>query len=134
MATRTPAVKELPSKCPKTPKDFSLKVDSVRAQTLGSQLRVGYDVCGLAAGTPFTTDITVRRIGQSKLGRMFGGSVNPVVEPGLLAVASSPRAHQRQQIDISALPTGRYSLEVGVTDAKKRKQQARREFEIQEKK
>ena len=57
----------------------------------------------------------VSTIGQSKLGRMFGGSVNPVVEPGLLAVASSPRAHQRQQIDISALPPGRYTINLSAS-------------------
>ena len=107
-------------------------LDSVRAQREGTkQLRFGYDVCGLAAGSPISGQVLVRRL-QNRVQRMVRGSVEPV-PLNWLETARSPRMRRTRIVDISTLPPGRYSLDMSITDARNRKEDRRREFDILEK-
>jgi predicted Ser/Thr protein kinase len=118
-----------PSKCPASPKEFSLLVDSVRNHTEGRKLTAEYDICGLATSTPFTGTMTVRRIRQSRFKRLVGGSVSPVTQP-IIGVTRGPRTHLSQGIDTSQLPAGTYQLDVVVTLP--RRIEKSRQFEIVE--
>jgi len=122
-----------PSKCPAAPKEFSLLTDSIRNQRQGSKLQVNFDVCGLNEDDAFITDITVRRIGQNRFSRLVQGGVRPLNE-SYPSVAIGPRTRRNRVVDISAMPPGRYQLDLVVTDAKKREVNASRQFEILEKK
>jgi predicted Ser/Thr protein kinase len=143
LATPRPAVarpapvREPFSNCPKSASALrtpSLRVDSVRTLPQGSKLKVGYDVCGLAQYTPFTTDIAVRRTKQPRLSGVLGGKINPVAVPSFPDVANSPRTRRVQSIDISALPPGPYALDVSITQRNKPALVRSRQFDIQERK
>ena len=108
-------------------------VDSVRPQRTGAKLQVNFDVCGLAENTPFTTDIVVRRIGQNRFSRLVSGGVRPMTE-NFLGVAGGPRWRRSRVIDISALPPARYSLDIAVTDDKKRRVEKSWQFDVEDKK
>jgi len=128
--TRAPRPRPDPaSKCPATPKEFALLVDSVRKHTEGRKLEAGYDICGLTASTPFTGTMTVRRIRQSRLKRLVGGSVDPISQP-IIGVTRGPRTHLSQAVDISTLPAGTYQLDVVVTLPSRAEKS--RQFEIVE--
>ncbi|HMC55828.1 MAG TPA: serine/threonine-protein kinase [Gemmatimonadaceae bacterium] len=133
-ATKTASVPRVrpgpPSRCPASPKEFSLLVDSVRNYTEGRKLEAGYDICGLPPSTAFTGIMTVRRIRQSRLKRLVGGSVSPITQP-IISVTRSPRTHLSQAIDISTLPPGTYQLDVVITLPKRAEKS--RQFEIVEK-
>jgi predicted Ser/Thr protein kinase len=115
----------------KTP---SLRVDSVRSQTQGTKLTVVYHVCGLAEGTPFMTEMSVKRTRQPRLSGVFGGRVNPVTLPTFPDAASSLRMRRNNILDISALPPGPYTLDVSITPRNKPAMVKSRQFEIREKK
>jgi hypothetical protein len=95
---------------------------------------VGYDVCGLAQNTLFTTDISVTRTRQPRLSSIRGGRIDPVALPTFADVAPSRRTRRIQPIDVSALPPGPYRLDVVITPRNKMPQQKSRQFEILEKK
>jgi hypothetical protein len=131
---------EKPSNCPRLSaakatgaNAYKLLVDSVRAPLkVGASIRVGYDVCGLPAGSPYTADITVRRTSRGRLGGILGGKVEPKTEK-FVENAAGPRSKTFKVIDIGAMPAGSYWLDVAIMDSKKRPLTMRREFQIVEK-
>ena len=127
-----PKPKPVPaSKCPATPRDFSLLLDSIRNQDQGKKLQVNFDVCGLAEDDAFITEINIRRIGQNRFSRLVQGGVRPLAE-SYPSIAIGPRTRRNRVVDTAGLPPGRYQLDLAVTDAKKRRQEKSRQFEIVE--
>lgn len=121
------------SRCPQSPKTLSLFVDSIRNKVEGSKFQVGYDVCGLTAGAAYTWEYAVRRLNQPRLSGLRGNATRPISD-NYPEVANSARSHSSRLIDISTLPVGRYSFDVSVTDAKKRRAEKSWQFEITPKK
>jgi hypothetical protein len=127
---------EPPSKCPRldsaaATRTLSLLVDSIRAQKPGSRLAVNYDVCGLEKGAAFTTDITLRKTDQSRLRLMVGATVKPMTSTYPDA-AIGPRTRRRRTISLSGLPSGMYSVNVRIVDAKSRRREKARQFQLLE--
>ena len=133
-STKTPSAPRRlpgpPSKCPANPKEFALLLDTIRPHIQGRKLTADYDVCGLNASAVFSGEMTVRRIRQSRLKRLVGGSVAPIKQR-FAGAARGPRTRLSQAIDISMLPPGTYQLDV-VTDLPSRVEKSR-QFEIIEK-
>ncbi|HEU4993731.1 MAG TPA: protein kinase [Gemmatimonadaceae bacterium] len=128
----TPKPKPLPeSKCPPSPKTLALLMDSIRTQREGTKLQMGYDVCGLTAGAPYSAELSVKRTGQNPVKRVLVGSPQPVLDE-FPATANSPRSRSTREVDISSLPPGRYELRFAVTDSRKRRAERVRQFEIRE--
>ena len=103
------------SKCPRTVPagTYSLLVDSVPDQVQNAKLFVAYDVCGLAANTPFMTTIRFRKQNQ-RFRRQ------PDLTLNFPNVASSPRSRNRHLADLTGLSSGEYSMDVLIKDAQGR--------------
>lgn len=104
-------------------------LDSIRQQTSGTQLDVAYDVCGLAAGSPFMAQITLRKVDQSRMRRLVRATFKPVVI-GFPDVANSPRTRHHKMIPLTGMPAGQYAIDAEITDSNQRKQTASRTFSV----
>jgi serine/threonine protein kinase len=111
---------------------MTLMLDTVRAQDLNAKLAFNYDVCGLTKNSPYTAEVEVRKVDESRFRRIVGGSVKPVVM-NFLDVVDGPRTRRRRTVDLAGLPPGKYSLDLVVIDGKRRREERRREFQILEK-
>ena len=125
---------KLKSSCPKRdtlvnskPTDYAVRVDTIRDRMLSDKLGIGYDVCGLASGSPFTTLFTLTKLRQRGFGQQ------PPRSETALATAGSPRSREKWTFDLHELSVGAYRLDVLVTDAKKRHVSTSREFKISDK-
>ena len=133
---RTPARRDGFSRCPalgskeltKMLKEPALLVDSIGPRTQGDTLRLSYDVCGLAAGTAFTTEVTLRKTRQSGLKRLVGAGQDPV-RRSYPDAAANARVRRTRAIVLS-VSTGTYEAEVVITDARGRTLSAKREFPL----
>jgi serine/threonine protein kinase len=128
------AYNKLKSSCPKRdtlasskPIDYAVIVDTIRDRKFSNKMAIGYDVCGLANNSPFTTVFTLTKLRQ----RGFGQQA-PHAETGV-GTAGSPRSRQRETLDTHEMSVGSYRLDVLVKDAKKRQVTASREFKIADK-
>jgi serine/threonine protein kinase len=119
------------SRCaqPGTIGEMSLLVDAIRDQKVGGRLAINYDVCGLARGAAFTTDIIVQKVSQSRFRRMVGGAVRPATAH-YIDVASGPRTRRRRAIALEGLPAGEYTMTVIVVDAASRRKERTRNLNI----
>jgi hypothetical protein len=108
---------------------LTLMVDAVTSHDQGDALDVYYDVCGLAAGTPYHVDVVVG--GQSGLRRLITGGARPV-KVSYDEVAEGPRERYHRSVDISELEPGTYSLTVTYSDGDGRARERRQEFRIAE--
>src|SRR6185436_19568545 len=70
------AYNKLKSNCPRrdtlpTSKaiEYAVLVDSVRDRVVSDNMEVGYDVCGLAPGSPFTAQFTLIKLRQRGFGK-----------------------------------------------------------------
>jgi serine/threonine protein kinase len=129
------AANKLPSKCPKRdtlatskPIAYDLLVDSIVDRKEGTSLPVSYDVCGLAAGSPFIAHFTLNKLNQKNPLRRQGP-----IEANAPASAGSTRSHERYSLDISKASAGTYRLDVMIVDQNKRQLVKSREFRINDK-
>jgi serine/threonine protein kinase len=128
------AYNKLKSSCPKRdtlasskPIAYAVIVDTIRDRKFSDNMAIGYDVCGLASNSPFTTVFTLTKLRQ----RGFGQQA-PHAETGV-GTAGSPRSRQRETLVTHDMSVGSYRLDVLVKDAKKRQVSASREFRISDK-
>ncbi len=119
------------SRCSRGRTSLFLMADNVGSQRLGRSLTVAYDVCGLAKGSPYTLDLTVRRANQGGLSKLFRGTV-PALTQRYLDVVDGPRTRRQRSIDIGSMPKGEYELSIVVTDDKQPPNigERKREFQI----
>ena len=125
--TPAPAPRDA-SKCPRTaaPDVFSLLVDSVPPQKVGARLTVGFDVCGLAANSPFSATITFRKLNQGRFSRQQDRTLH------VPSVATGPRSRFRQVVELAGLSAGEYRMDVLIRDARLRDLGAGHRFRISE--
>jgi serine/threonine protein kinase len=135
-AAPRPPARDAGSKCPRAGTAAyrqmeapALLVDSIRDVAQGRNLTAFYDVCGLAAQTPFSALLTLSRLDQGRDDRMFGRFVQPRSFP-YPDVAANAASRRRRVIDLEGLPAGRYSLHIAITDKDGRKREFGREFRI----
>jgi predicted Ser/Thr protein kinase len=103
------------------PQPFTLEVDDAGAIRRGGDAEVYYDVCGLAKGTGFRTQVTITK-SESGLNRLFGrsvGSVNGKYDE----TAPGPATRRHRSLDMSDMPPGAYWVNVVVTDEKGRRRE-----------
>ena len=112
-----------PSKCAARPIEFDVLLDAVQDQKPGTTLPVNWDVCGLEAGTRFSSQIKFRTSGR------FSGMSTPIVKD-YADEAASNRERRRKLIDISALKPGKYWLDVIVNDENGRDRGRTVEFRV----
>jgi serine/threonine-protein kinase len=124
---------EIRSNCPKrdtvaTAKliRYAVLLDSIADRSRGDKMEVGYDVCGLKGGSPFTADFALIKTHQKGLERF---QQHPHNEQQI-ETAGSPRSREKLTLDIHEMSEGTYRLEVVVTDVKKQQVKAAREFRI----
>jgi predicted Ser/Thr protein kinase len=110
---------------------MALMLDSLRDQPPNAKLAFNYDVCGLAKNSPYTADVEVRKVNESRLRRIVGGAVKPVAM-NFLDVVDGPRTRRRRIVDLAGLPPGRYELDVVIVDHKNRREERSRPFRILE--
>ena len=113
------------SKCPARPIGFDVLLEDVADQKPRTTLPVIFHVCGLPAGTNFSTLIkfrTIKRFNNSTpISKTYGDE------------AASDRERRRKFIDLTALEPGRYYLDVIVSDANGRAPGRTVEFRVLEK-
>jgi hypothetical protein len=131
---RAPATPALFSRCPKldgstATKNLVLMLDSISPQVSGKQLDVAYDVCGLASGSPFMAQFTLRKVDQSRMRRLVRATFKPVVV-GFPDVANSPRTRHHRMVSLTGTPGGQYAIDAEITDGSGRKQTATRTFNV----
>ena len=110
------------------PQGMTLLLDSPGSVGEGGDVEVYYDVCGMDAGTPFTTRVTVTR-SQSGLKRLFGGSVGPVTA-SFDETATGAAVRRHRSIDLDGLPAGAYTLSVSLTDDRERRRSREVTFQV----
>ena len=106
-----------------------LLLDSIRDIRTGERVAAGYDVCGLAPGTPFSAHLTVRKTNQGRDDKLFGRWVDPVTLP-FPDVSRSLGTRRRRMLEIQQLPAGDYSLTAAITDSRGRHREVVRTFRI----
>jgi hypothetical protein len=100
---------------------FTLEVDDAGAIRRGSDAEVYYDVCGLAKGTRFRTQVTITR-SESGLDRLFGRSAGSVTGK-YDETARGPATRRHRSLDMDGMPAGAYWVSVVVTDEKGRRRE-----------
>jgi tetratricopeptide (TPR) repeat protein len=97
--------------------DDSLSVTARRLLPSDRPLEVYYEVHGLGPGTPYRSEVEVRKIGGGSVfgwvKRLFGGSDAPVALE-LEGVAVGPTTRVLQTVDVSDLADGRYRLTIRI--------------------
>ena len=128
------AYNKLKSSCPKRdtvatskPIEYAVRIDSIADRARADKMDVGYDVCGLVSGSPFTTQFTLTKLHQR------GFRQQPAHDESQIETAGSPRSRERWTLDVHEMSAGDYRLDVKVTDGKKRTVTAFREFRISDK-
>ena len=122
------------SACPRLPAAEATKllvvlVDTILTQRRGDRARIFFDVCGIAAGGPYTAQVTVQRIDQGRASRIIQGGTPPLRDE-FISSATGPRMRRYHTVDISGLPTGRYLLTMLLKDRRGREANGQREFRI----
>ena len=106
---------------PTRPQPFTLEVDDAGAIRRDGDAEVYYDVCGLAKGAGFRTQVTITK-SESGLNRLFGrsaGSVSGRYEE----TARGPATRRHRSLDMDGMPAGAYWVTVVVTDEKGRRRE-----------
>ena len=109
---------------------FSLLLDPVGSQRMGSDIDVYYDVCGLERGTPYRTDLTIRRK-ETGLKRLLGGGVEPIIE-SYEEKAGGPAVRRHRSFDLGDMPPGTYTLAISIVDNRGRKRDRTLDFHIRD--
>jgi hypothetical protein len=111
--------------------------DTVYFNPLGAyrpsdELRLYYEVRGIAAGEEYTTQVQVKRGsgGGGLLKKIFGGG-GAAISVKFQERADADPGVQRA-IDLDRLKPGAYTLEVTITDAAGRKDRRQHQFEVVE--
>ncbi len=94
---------------------FSVLMDAVGSQSVGSNLDVYYDVCGLDAGTTYTANVRVEQ-NSSGFRRLLGRSPGPITA-SYDEEASGPAVRRHRTLAFGDMPPGSYSVDLVVTDA-----------------
>lgn len=133
MAARPVRVAPEPfSRCPAAPRTLALLVDSIRTQKRGAKFTLNYDVCGLEKGAPYRTWIQLRKVNQARFRRIVGATMKPV-EWDFPDAANSPRTRRQRSVDLAGMSPGTYAIDVAVIDAKQRRKDRSRQFDVLEK-
>ena len=103
------------------PQPFTLEVDDAGAIRRSGDADVYYDVCGLAKGTGFRTQVTITK-SESGLNRLFGRSAGSV-SGKYDETASGPATRRHRSLDMDGMPAGAYWINVVVTDEKGRRRE-----------
>jgi hypothetical protein len=127
---------KLSSKCPKLadtlattkPIAYALLLDSIADRPRADQLPVNYDVCGLGAKTPFSTQFTLTKLHQ----RNPFGRQDPL-EKTVPEVAQSTRQRVRYLLNTREMSSGDYRLDVQVIARGKQPVTVSREFKLTDK-
>jgi serine/threonine protein kinase len=106
---------------------YGVLLDSIRDRKRSDKMVLGYDVCGLGERAVFSTIFTLTKLNQHGLGKQA-----PYGEPGA-GQAIGPRTHLSETLNVKEMSAGSYRLDVVVTDVRKRKVTASREFKITDK-
>lgn len=93
---------------------FLVLLDPVPAHAAGSELAVFFDVCGLAAGTPYSGKLRLARQ-EEGLKKLLGGGPKPLVS-SFQERAEGPAIRRRRSVETGSVRPGRYTLELMVTD------------------
>ncbi|MEO8091044.1 MAG: hypothetical protein ABI703_12165 [Gemmatimonadales bacterium] len=109
------------SLCPPTGKgktpQFRLLMDSVPQAVTGSDLRIHYDVCGLASGSPFQARI--RLVPQKAPGKKKSPKAKPMVT-SFKDQADGVATRRHEQLELGSTKPGVYTLELSVKDGRGR--------------
>ena len=119
------------SKCPASSRadtTFAVLLDSVAPQKPEAKLPVGYDVCRLAEGAPFSVQFTLRKLNQGR----FGKKQDPRTLQSA-AIAAGPRSRHRFVMDLAGMSSGLYALDLIVRNAAGRDVGKTREFRLLDK-
>jgi serine/threonine protein kinase len=130
------AANKVASKCAKIPDTlattkpigYRVILDSVGDRKQSNRMDVGYDVCGLEKGVPFSAHFTLTKLRQRGFGQQ-----KPLTLTHPPDLSTGPRMHQKWVLDISAMSAGSYRLDLQVVDSKQRQALTSREFKINEK-
>ncbi len=101
------------SRCPEGTSAFTVLLDEVGTVSLGRDLDVYYDVCGLERGTPYTVRLHVSR-GAGGIRGLLGGRTSPVTL-SFDEQARGPATRRHRTIVLPELQAGSYALQVSVS-------------------
>ena len=93
---------------------FVVLLDPLPSHAAGSNLPVFFDVCGLAAGTPYSGRLRLARR-QDGLKKLFGGGSKPLVT-SFQERADGPAIRRSRTVNLKSVQPGAYTLELTVTD------------------
>jgi hypothetical protein len=98
-------------------------MDSVPQLAAGSAVEIQYDICGLAAGTPYRGK--VRLVPHLKQQRTASKKKKKSTQPKPLVVSFKDQSdgaatHRQQRVSLASTKPGTYTLELIVTDNKGR--------------
>jgi hypothetical protein len=110
---------------------MTLMLDTVRNQAPNAKLAFNYDVCGMTKNSPYTGEVEVRKVDESRFRKIVGGSVKPVTV-NFLDVVDGPRTRRRRTVDLAGLPPGKYVLDLVVVDGTNHRANRYRQFQILE--
>jgi hypothetical protein len=100
------------SRCPDGNGEFQVMLDPVGTTTIGRDLDVYYDVCGLERGAPYTVRLQVSQQAGGIRG-LFGGRSSPVTV-SFDEEARGPATRRHRTIEVPGLEPGSYALELSV--------------------
>ncbi len=100
------------SRCPEGNGEFQVMLDPVGTKTIGRDLDVYYDVCGLERGAPYTVRLQVSQQAGGIRG-LFGGRSSPVTV-SFDEEARGPATRRHRTIEVPGLEPGSYALELNV--------------------
>lgn len=107
---------------------LAVLLDAPAARPEGGSVVLHYDVCGLAEGSAYSTQLTIARSGGA-IRRILGGPA-PLVEK-FAEQADGPATRRHRRIDLGSLPAGSYSIELAVTGAGGKRRRETRELRIE---
>jgi hypothetical protein len=105
----------------KAPK-FVVLTDSIPKASAGSKLEIQYEVCGLAAGTPYRGKVRLVQP-QKTIGKRKSAAVKPLVV-SFKNRSKGLATRGEQQVSLASTKPGKYTLELIVADNKGRERKS----------